>query len=351
MRQKPALVAAAVHTSNRLTGSARWKGLRQRAGEEIEIRYAKGCDNHTIPPTISAEFFTAPDGGGPGLRSEYFDNIDFSGEPVLTGIDPKVEGFFFGTPLPTGGSSGAFSIRWTGTLRVPETGTYTFILGNTDLCRLYINGDLLIENDRGQVPSEILFEDPTSIAAAAPFAMEAGQTYDIRIEFAKTPNEDVSVLRLMYLPPAKDENLLEAAVELARNSDVAVIVAGMPTGFESEGDDRADMELPGPQTALIRAVAAANPNTIVVVNAGAPFAMPWLDDVPAVLEAFYPGQEGGHALARLLFGDANPSGKLPVTFPKRLEDSPAFTNYPGEREVHYGEGLFVGYRHFDTRSY
>jgi beta-glucosidase len=124
----------------------------------------------------------------------------------------------------------------------------------------------------------------------------------------------------------------------------------MPTGFESEGDDRADMELPGPQTALIRAVAAANPNTIVVVNAGAPFAMPWLDDVPAVLEAFYPGQEGGHALARLLFGDANPSGKLPVTFPKRLEDSPAFTNYPGEREVHYGEGLFVGYRHFDTRA-
>jgi beta-glucosidase len=196
------------------------EGIRARAGERIEVRYARGCDNHTIPPTLTPEFFTAPDGGGPGLRSEYFDNIDFSGEPVLTGIDPKVEGFFFGTPLPTGGSSGAFSIRWTGTLRVPETGTYTFILGNTDLCRLYINDDLLIENDRGQVPSEILFEDPTSIAAAAPFAMEAGQTYDIRIEFAKTPNEDVSVLRLMYLPPAKDENLLEAAVELARNSDV-----------------------------------------------------------------------------------------------------------------------------------
>jgi beta-glucosidase len=326
------------------------EGLQERAGETIEIRYAKGCDNNTIPPTITPDFFTPPDGEGIGLKSEYFNNTDFSGEPVATGTDPKVEGFFFGAPPTPGVSADAFSIRWTGTLRVPESGLYTFILGNTDLCRLYIDNTLLLENDRGQVPTETIFEDPAKITAAASYEMEAGRAYPIKVEFTRVFSEDVSVLRLMYLPPVQDEDPIAAAVEIARTSDVAVIFAGMPTGFESEGDDRPDMDLPGPQTDLIRAVSAANPNTIVVVNAGAPITMPWLDTVPAVLEAFYPGQEGGHAIAKILFGDVNPSGRMPITFPHRLADNPAFMHYPGEREVHYGEGLFVGYRYYDMKD-
>jgi beta-glucosidase len=326
------------------------EGLQERAGETIEIRYAKGCDNNTIPPTITPDFFTPPDGEGIGLKSEYFNNTDFSGEPVATGTDPKVEGFFFGAPPTPGVSADAFSIRWTGTLRVPESGLYTFILGNTDLCRLYIDKTLLLENDRGQVPTETIFEDPAKITAAASCEMEAGRAYPIKVEFTRVFSEDVSVLRLMYLPPVQDEDPIAAAVEIARTSDVAVIFAGMPTGFESEGDDRPDMDLPGPQTDLIRAVSAANPNTIVVVNAGAPITMPWLDTVPAVLEAFYPGQEGGHAIAKILFGDVNPSGRMPITFPHRLADNPAFMHYPGEREVHYGEGLFVGYRYYDMKD-
>jgi beta-glucosidase len=208
----------------------------------------------------------------------------------------------------------------------------------------------VLENDRGHVPTEIIFENPAEITAAVRLEMEAGRAYPIKVEFTKVLGEDVSVLRLMYLPPVHDEDPIAAAVELARTADIAVIFAGMPTGFESEGDDRPDMELPGPQTELIRSVAAANPNTIVVVNAGAPITMPWLDGVPAVLEAFYPGQEGGHAIARILFGDVNPSGKMPITFPHRLADNPAFMHYPGEREVHYGEGLFVGYRYYDMRD-
>jgi beta-glucosidase len=110
------------------------------------------------------------------------------------------------------------------------------------------------------------------------------------------------------------------------------------------------MDLPGPQTELIRAVAKANPHTVVVLNAGSPVSMPWLDDVPALLEAYYPGQEGGNAVANVLFGDVNPSGKLTVTFPKRLEDSPAFINFPGTKEVFYGEGIFVGYRYYDKKD-
>jgi beta-glucosidase len=124
----------------------------------------------------------------------------------------------------------------------------------------------------------------------------------------------------------------------------------MPTGFESEGNDRPNMDLPGPQVELIRAVAAVNPRTVVVLNAGAPVAMPWLDAVPAVLEAYYPGQEAGNAVMAVLWGDVNPSGKLSVTFPKRLEDNPAFLYLPGLREVYYGEGIFVGYRYYDTRA-
>jgi beta-glucosidase len=326
------------------------EGLHNLAGADIEIRYAKGCDNHTIPPAISTEFFTPPDGEGVGLKTEFFNNTDFSGAPVFSGIDTKVEGYFFGTPPSPGINADAFSIRWTGKLQIPESGLYTLILGNTDLCRLYLDGELILENDRGHVPAEVIFEDPASIAAVVPVELETERAYDIKVEYVKFMSEDVSMLRLMYVAPVTDEDSIATAVELARTSDVAVIFTGMPTGFESEGDDRPHMELPGPQSELIRAVAAANPNTIVVVNAGAPVTMPWLETVPAVLESFYPGQEGGNAIARILFGDVNPSGRLPITFPHRIADNPAFLHYPGEREVHYGEGLFVGYRYYDTKG-
>jgi beta-glucosidase len=111
------------------------------------------------------------------------------------------------------------------------------------------------------------------------------------------------------------------------------------------------MALPPPQDDLVRAVAAVNPRTTVIVNAASPVAMPWADDVSAVLQCWFAGEEWGHALADVLSGDVNASGKLPTTFPVRIEDTPAFTSYPGERgEVRYGEGVFVGYRWYDSRA-
>ena len=112
------------------------------------------------------------------------------------------------------------------------------------------------------------------------------------------------------------------------------------------------MELPGRQNELIRRVVEANPKTIVVLNAGAPVCLPWQNEIPAILEAFYPGMEGGNAVARILLGEVNPSGKLPVTFPQRLEDTPADINsaYPGARDIYYREGIFVGYRYYDTKK-
>ncbi len=137
---------------------------------------------------------------------------------------------------------------------------------------------------------------------------------------------------------------------MARTADVALIFAGYPDFYETEGQDRPDLALGADQDALIRSVAEANPHTVVVLNAGSPVAMPWRDEVAGIVLAYYPGMENGNAVARVLLGEVNPSGKLPVTFPMRLEDTPAFVNYPGGKEVRYGEGVFVGYRHYDARD-
>src|SRR5207253_1307463 len=127
----------------------------------------------------------------------------------------------------------------------------------------------------------------------------------------------------------------------ARDADVAVVVVGMNDTWESEGHDRKDIALPGEQEELIRAVAAANPNTVVVLNTGAPVAMPWRDEVAGIVQLWYLGQEAGNALADVLTGAVDASGRLPTTFAHRLDDIPAMLNYPGENnEVLYGEGLF-----------
>ena len=146
--------------------------------------------------------------------------------------------------------------------------------------------------------------------------------------------------------------LLAEAVSLARKSDVALLFVGDGPKIESEGFDRKSLALPAGQDELIQAVVKANPNTVVVLNAGAPVLMnQWLGQVPALVNAWFPGQEGGHAIADVLFGDANPSGKLPVTFLKEEKDSPAYGHYPGENsEVEYAEGIYVGYRHFDKHN-
>ena len=138
---------------------------------------------------------------------------------------------------------------------------------------------------------------------------------------------------------------------LDTNADAAVLNVGTNSDWETEGNDRHHMKLPGNQDELIARVLDANPNTVVVVNAGSPVEMPWLDKAHAVLWCWFPGQEFGAALTDILDGTANPSGRLPCTFPYQLEDTPAFTSYPGERgHVRYGEGIFVGYRWYQSRG-
>jgi beta-glucosidase len=161
-------------------------------------------------------------------------------------------------------------------------------------------------------------------------------------------------VQIVYEPGCGESpspDLLEKAVKAAAGADVAIVFVGTNEKIETEGKDRENMNLPPGQDELISQVAKANPKTIVVLNNGSPLAMPWINDVPAVVDALFPGQEGGNAIANILFGLVNPSGKLPDTFPRRYEDNPAFPYYPGENDkVVYGEGIFVGYRHYDAKK-
>jgi beta-glucosidase len=151
--------------------------------------------------------------------------------------------------------------------------------------------------------------------------------------------------------PILPADAVQRAASAAADADVALVIVGYDGRWESESFDRPHMNLPGTQDALIRAVLEANPRTVVAVNAGSPVTMDWSDDVPAVLQLCFPGQECGTALADVLFGDVDASGRLPTTFPRRLEDTPAHANYPGSRgTVQYAERLLVGYRHYDRRQ-
>ena len=311
-------------------------GMRAALGEGVSLVYAPGCDNFTNLPAIKPDFL------GAGLRCEFFNNADFSGEPAATRIEPNIEDWRI--LLPEGVEGKVFSARYTGTLTMPISGRYMLRLQTECVARLYLDGALLLD-----ATPDATREWPHSVAET-PVELEAGRVYALKVEYVKLPDVDATPLYLLgaYAPDPDDR--IAQAVALAAQSEVAVIFAGMPKGFESEGADRPHMRLPGEQQALIAAVAAANPKTVVVLNVGSPVEMPWAADVAAIVLAYYPGQEGGNAVARVLTGAVNPSGKLSVTYPKRYVDNPTYINYPGTREVRYGEGLFVGYRYYDMKD-
>ncbi len=324
------------------------EGLRARAGGRVEIKYEQGCDNFVVPPVMRPDYLTPASGTGIGLFGEYFNNLDLSGQAALQRVDRTLEFRWWRSAPADSISKDCFSVRWTGTLAAPTTGRHMISLTNTGVGRVFLDGGLVCE---GAAPAQTCPQIPMNRQSAYVDIVQ-GKTYGLRMEFIKRPDDAVSYLRLgfAYAPRPEDDRRLERAVELAQACDVAIVFAGFPEKYETEDTDRPHMHLTGRQTELIRAVARANRRTVVVLNCGAPVEMPWLDDVSAVLLAYYPGMEGGHAIASILVGDINPSGKLPITLPRRYEDNPTYTTYPGTREAHYGEGIFVGYRYYDMRD-
>jgi beta-glucosidase len=319
-----------------------YDGILAKVGDSVRVGYEIGCTIYKSPPLINAGWLKTADGSQNGLTVEYFDNRDLSGDPVHTEIVGSTELIWFGSNMPHGDiKPDRFSIRLTGTVTPPETGTYTFGLTGFGSKRLFIDGEVLIDS----------WEVPTSHEeSTVEIEMTAGQSVRIQVEYGWEGELDWRTPRLGCTPPISPKSIDDAAT-LAARSDVAIVFAGLNDEWESEGYDRSDMELAGDQVELIGKVAAANPNTVVVLNTGSPITMDWLDEVAAVVQAWYPGQEVGNAVSDVLFGDVNPSGKLPQTFPKRLQDNPAYINYPGENgKVYYGEGIYVGYRYYEEKD-
>jgi len=318
------------------------EALQTRLGDRVRIEYQAGCDNFDEPRGVPQGWLCDPS-GKPGLRRSAYASADFSGPPTEV---REGEGARFWWQIGLSAPDAPYSARLEATLKVPATGRYWFRIGNSGIARIYLDDRLVLEN--GSAPA---LEGNAETNGDAVCLLEGGRAYALRVDYVRRPGQEVIYYQLALAQAfeAGQDPRLARAVEAARRAEVALVFAGYPEGYESEGQDRPHMRLTGGQDELIAAVAAANPKTVVVLNAGAPVAMPWAGEVAAILDAFYPGLENGNAVAAVLLGRVNPSGRLPVTFPKRLQDSPAFINasYPGARQVTYGEGIFVGYRYFD----
>jgi len=316
------------------------EGIRAACGDGVAVRYERGCTNHRILPCLDGKLAPA------GFEAEYFDNLELVGDPVLTKRSRRIDFTWFGR-IESGIDSEIVAVRFTGRFTPSESGVYRFGLTSAGRSRLLVDGAEVVDNWTQQTPGESFF-GAGSVEVTAQLEMQAGEEQEIQIDFCRT-NPAVAGVKAGALLPVPGD-LMERAVTAAEEADAAVVVVGLDDQWETEGRDRVDMELPGRQAEMIERVAGANRNTVVVVNAGSPVTMDWVDRVPAVLDVWLPGQELGNALADVLFGDVNPSGKLPTTFPKRIEDNPAYLNYPGENgEVLYGEGIFVGYRYYDRK--
>lgn len=315
------------------------EGIQNQAGKGIKVRSAPGCLIHKRLPKPNLETITTPD-GQPGLLFNIFNGTTFSGDPVYTEVTGTTKYDWYGDSLPNANKE-SFSVRIEGFFTPQETNTFTLELGAIGVGRLYIDGDIVIEHS----PEKMMGQEIRTEKK-----LKAKKSYAFKIEYFWEGQTDFRRLSFGCLPqPSSD--MIHEAVKIAKKSDVVVLVASLNGEWESEGFDRVDMKLPGEQNLLIERVAKANPNTIVVLNAGSPVEMPWINKVPAVIQLWYDSQEQGNALADVLFGEVNPSAKLPTTFPVRLEDNPAFTNYPGENlKVRYGEGIFVGYRYYDKKE-
>lgn len=317
-------------------------GIQARVGPETRIEYAIGCHIYRRLPTIEPGWLCLPASEEPGVQLDYFAGDDPAGPPSHHETIATLEASWFGDFVP-GVDARRFSARLTCDLLPPASGRYRLGLACVGQARLWLDGEECLDVWTAKPP--LSWEERQQVVT-----LEAGRRYRLELAYRWAAEGNWRGVHLGLLPEAETDPLDEA-VALAARADVALIFAGLTKEWEGEGFDRVNMDLPGRQDELIRRVAAVNPRTVVVLNAGSPLTMPWLDDVAAVVQAWYDGQEAGNAIADVLFGDVNPGGRLPTTFPKRLADNPAYINYPGENgHVLYGEGLFVGYRYYDKKG-
>lgn len=324
--------------------------LAERLGG-VEIVHEVGCLTHRYLPEVGADRWASADGDqGRAVELAYLPTADASGDPVHVRQVRTIGARWFGHGID-GLDPQSFSCRYRATFVPTTTGVHTFSVVAAGRARVLVDGVEVVDAWTAPRPGEWMFGFAFA-EETGPIALEAGRAVEVTVEFATFGDGRPTGLRFGLLEP-QPEDLLARAEAAAASADVALVVVGTNAEWETEGDDQPSFHLPGDQDELVRRVAAANPRTVVVLNAGSPVALPWADDVATLLTVWFPGYEGATALVDVLVGDAEPTGRLPCTFPVRLEDGPALVDppasYPGtDGQVHYREGVLFGHRGYDA---
>ena len=314
-------------------------GLRARYGDHV-VSWRRGTSIDKLAPVVEAERMRTPEGAF-GWRVDYFDRDEVNSTPRYSTITDRSVLTFFGA-APQGVDPFDFTVVVTGEF-IPEVdGTHDVSLVITGMGSLSVNGEVVVDDPLGQLPRSREYFGFGSEEQVHGIPMKKG--VPVKFEARMRTRAGFSALRIGIAEPL-DTNELKDAVAFAAKADAAIVVVGTNEEWETEGHDRDSIALPGQQDELVRQIAAVNPRTIVVVNAGAPVAMPWFNDVHAILIGFFGGMEMGNAVARIIAGDDDPGGRLPVVYPVRLEDSPAMRDYaPVDGVQRYTEGEWYGWR-------
>lgn len=321
--------------------------LRERLGAKVSVRHEAGGNIDKTTPTVDPQMVRRPD-GIPGFEVIVFDgNADNNTE--LTRVHRPDGRILLVARNDAGVPTSSYHFNATGIITVETSGQYIVSLVEVSPCRLLLDGKLVVDGASTIPPRGQSFFGMGSVEITAIVDLVAGQQHELVLECDAT-NKQWAHGAQVGLQFVEQDDPVRRAVELAAECDIALVVVGTTDDWESEGHDRDTLELPGRQVELIRAVAAANQKTIVLVNTGAPVDMSWANEVPSIMQIWFGGQEMGHAVVDVLLGEADPGGRLPTTIPERIEHTPAYGNFPGEHgQVRYGEGVFIGYRWYEAR--
>ena len=329
------------------------QGLRAALGDSVAVTTASGGAASERLPIAAAEWLSLPDHGGPGVEVRFFG----ADGTQLGRQQRRAASLLWWGPIEEDlDASQVDRLEVRTRLRVPESGAYRLGASGLGSVTLTVDDRTVLDDTIALPPGvdvvEGIMKPPQRHVA---LDLDADRDVEVLLSYRPTGGatlggSEVTMLTLqLNVAPQHDEQAeFDRAVQLTGEADVAVVVVGTTEEVESEGFDRTSLMLPGRQDDLVRAVAAANPRTIVVVNAGAPVLLPWADDVAAVLLAWFPGQEFGHALADVLLGKAEPGGRLPVTWPATEQGLPTTT--PTDGVLAYDEGLLIGYRWYDDQG-
>ncbi|KAJ0383288.1 hypothetical protein COL922a_010799 [Colletotrichum nupharicola] len=331
-------------------------GAAKSANPDIQITHHRDVFTHLQPPLIG-DCLTNPTTGAPGLRVDFYSGNTFSGN-IISSSDwhNSLVYFMSDGDVPPSLRGTIYTYKATGLLHPSAIGTYDFSLSNTGKAKLLIDN-----SDWTQISGN--FMNCGSVEVFASRELEAGKTYRLRVDNVVVPPptrphdnalfHKISGVRVGMLFRHNEEQMFRDAVTAAEGADAVVLVFGHNNDTEREGSDRTSLSLPRRTDELVAAVAAVKPNGVVVTQSACAVAMPWIDGPAAIVHAWYQGQECGNTIADVIFGRVNPSGKLPLTFPKRIEDHGSHKWFPGDAEndyAEYGEGVLVGYRWFDEQG-